>query len=60
MKLVELGQLRGRGLDDRVFETRHKLGIFLFTTASRTDLEPTQSYPMVIRRSFLGGKAAEA
>jgi hypothetical protein len=28
----------GYGLDDRGFETRQELGIFLFTTASRTDL----------------------
>jgi hypothetical protein len=32
----------GYGLDDRRFESRQGLGIFLFTTASRTALEPTQ------------------
>jgi hypothetical protein len=32
----------GHGLDDRWFESRQKLGIFLFTTASRLALEPTQ------------------
>jgi hypothetical protein len=32
----------GYGLDDRGFEARQGLGIFLFTTASRTALEPTQ------------------
>jgi hypothetical protein len=40
------GQLSGRalgyGLDDRWFESREGLGIFLFTTASRPALEPTQ------------------
>jgi hypothetical protein len=30
------------GLDDRWFESRQGMGIFLFTTASRTALEPTQ------------------
>jgi hypothetical protein len=29
-------------LDDREFETRQGLGIFIFTTASRPALEPTQ------------------
>jgi hypothetical protein len=42
----ELGQLSGialgYGLDDRGFESRQGLGIFLFTTASRAALEPTQ------------------
>jgi len=32
----------GYGLDDRGFESRQRLGIFLFTTASRTVLESTQ------------------
>jgi hypothetical protein len=32
----------GYGLDDRGFESRQGLGIFLFTTASRTALGPTQ------------------
>jgi hypothetical protein len=32
----------GYGLDDRVFESRHGLGIFLLTTASRPALWPTQ------------------
>jgi hypothetical protein len=32
----------GFGLDDRVFESRQGLGIFLFTTASRPTLGPTQ------------------
>jgi hypothetical protein len=30
------------GLDDREFDSRHGLGIFLFTTASRPALGPTQ------------------
>jgi hypothetical protein len=33
----------GYGLDDRGFESQQGLGIFLFTTASRLALEPTQS-----------------
>jgi hypothetical protein len=40
------GQLSGRaldyGLDDRGFESRQGLGIFLLTTASRSALGPTQ------------------
>jgi hypothetical protein len=32
----------GWGLDDRGFESRQGLGIFLFTTVSRQALEPTQ------------------
>jgi hypothetical protein len=32
----------GYGLDDRRFESRQGLGIFLFTTASRPTLGPTQ------------------
>jgi hypothetical protein len=32
----------GCGLDYRGFETRQRLGIFLFTTASRPALGPTQ------------------
>jgi hypothetical protein len=32
----------GYGLDDRRFESRQELGIFLFTTASRPALGPTQ------------------
>jgi hypothetical protein len=33
----------GYGLDDRGFESLQGLGIFLFTTASRPALRPTQS-----------------
>jgi hypothetical protein len=44
--LGELGYLSGMvlgyGLDDRGFKSRQRLGIFLFTTASRTALGPTQ------------------
>jgi hypothetical protein len=32
----------GYGLDDREYESRQGLGIFLFTTASRPALGPTQ------------------
>jgi hypothetical protein len=32
----------GYGLDDRGFESRQRLGIFLFITASRLALGPTQ------------------
>jgi hypothetical protein len=32
----------GYGLDDRGFESQQRLGIFLFTTASRLALGPTQ------------------
>jgi hypothetical protein len=42
----EPGQLSGialdYGLDDRGFESRQGLGIFLFTTTSRPALGPTQ------------------
>jgi hypothetical protein len=37
-----VGIALGYGLDDRVFKSRQRLGIFLFTTASRTALGPTQ------------------
>jgi hypothetical protein len=39
-----VGIALGYGLDDHVlgFDSRRGLGIFLFTTASRTALEPTQ------------------
>jgi hypothetical protein len=43
----------GYGLDDRGFESRQGLGIFLFTIVSRLDLWPTPS-------SYLMGKAARA
>jgi hypothetical protein len=36
------GVALGYGLDDRGFESLQGLGIFLFTTASRTALGPTQ------------------
>jgi len=32
----------GYGMDDWGFESRKRLGIFLFTTASRPALQPTQ------------------
>jgi hypothetical protein len=40
------------GLDDRGFESRQRLGIFLFTTASRT---VQVSYPVGTRRLFSWG-----
>jgi len=43
------------GLDDREFESRQGLGIFLFTIVSRPVLELTLP---PTRGSFLGGKAA--
>jgi len=50
-----IGIAMGYGLDDQ------GLGIFLFTTASRPALGPTQlPYPVVIRGSFPGSKAAGA
>jgi hypothetical protein len=36
------GMALGCGLHDRWFERRQNLGIFLFTTASRSSLGPTQ------------------
>jgi hypothetical protein len=39
---LEAGIVQGYGLDDPVFESRQGLGIYLFTTASRTALGPTQ------------------
>jgi len=36
------GTALGYGLDDRVFESWQSLGIFLFTTASKPVLGPTQ------------------
>jgi hypothetical protein len=39
---ISVGIALGNGLDDRGFESRLGLGIFLFTTASRTALRPTQ------------------
>jgi hypothetical protein len=49
-----------RGLDDRGFETRQGLIIFVLTTAFRTALPPPHpaSYPMGTRGSFPAGKAA--
>jgi hypothetical protein len=45
-QLQESGELSGTvlgyGLDDRGFDSRYGLGIFLFTTASRLALGPTQ------------------
>jgi hypothetical protein len=42
------------------FDSRRGLGIFLFTTASRPAVSHPASYPMGIRGSFPGGKAAGA
>jgi hypothetical protein len=47
----------GYGVDDRRFEFRQRLGIFLFTTASRPALGAhPASYPMGNMGSFSGGK----
>jgi hypothetical protein len=51
----------GYGLDDRGFESRQGLGMFLFTAVSRPALGYTRgSYTMDVRSSFPWGKAAEA
>jgi hypothetical protein len=51
----------GYGLNNRGFESRQGLGIFLFTTASRPALGPIQSsIQWVAGGSFLGRKAAGA
>jgi hypothetical protein len=51
----------GYGLDDLEFESLHGLGTFLFTTASRTALGPTQPpIQRVPKGSFPGGKAVVA
>jgi hypothetical protein len=39
---ASFGNKLGYGLDDRGFESRYWLGIFLFTAASRTALGTTQ------------------
>jgi hypothetical protein len=55
------GIAMGYGLDNRKFESQKGLGIFLFTTASRPILGPTQSrIQYVPGGSFSGGKAAGA
>jgi hypothetical protein len=46
----------GYGRNDRGFESRQELGIFLFITASKPALEPTQ---YVTGSLFSGGKNAE-
>jgi len=54
---LDIGIALGYGLDGRAFESRQGLGIFLFTTVSRSALEPT---PPLIRwvtgALFLGVK----
>jgi hypothetical protein len=40
--LLYLGIMLRCGLDDREFDSRRALGIFLLTTASKPALEPTQ------------------
>jgi len=39
---INSGIALGYGMDDRGFDSRRGLGIFLFTTASRPALEPTK------------------
>jgi hypothetical protein len=56
-----IGIAMGYGLDEQGLESRQGLGIFLFITASRPALGPTQlPYPVGIRGSFPGSKAAGA
>jgi hypothetical protein len=51
----------GYGLDDRGFESRQGMGIFLFTTASRPALRPIQPPIQWVPGALsLGGKAAGA
>jgi hypothetical protein len=55
------GTALGYGLDDRVFESWQSLGIFLFTTASKPVLGPTQAfYPMGTNGFLPGSKVAGA
>jgi hypothetical protein len=42
----------GYGLDDRGFESRQRLGIFLFTTESRTALGPIQPHILCAPRAL--------
>jgi hypothetical protein len=51
------GTALGYRLNDRGFESRQGLGIFIFTTASGTH---PASYAMGTRSYFSGGKAAGA
>jgi hypothetical protein len=57
---MEPGQLSGialgYGMDERGFESRQGLGIFLFTTATRPVLGPTQPPIQVLRALSLGVK----
>jgi hypothetical protein len=41
-KFTNVGTALGYELDDRGYESRQGLGIFLFTTASRLGLKPIQ------------------
>jgi hypothetical protein len=50
----------GYGLDDRGFDSWQRLGIFLFTTASRPALGPTQPPIQWVQGAFPGSKAAGA
>jgi hypothetical protein len=51
----------GYGLEDRGFDSRQGLGIFLSTTVSRPALEPTQPPIQGVPRGyFLWGNAAGA
>jgi hypothetical protein len=57
--IVQPGQLSGialgYGLDDRGFEYRYGLGIFLFTNMSRTALGPTHPPIQWVRGLFTWG-----
>jgi hypothetical protein len=61
LDLVGVQEVRATGWTIGVlgFDSRREVGIFLFTTASRTALGPTQP-PLGTRGSFPGGKAAGA
>jgi hypothetical protein len=58
---LEPGQLSGiaigYGLDERGFEHRQGLGIFLFTSESRLDLRPTEPPIQRVPGAFSVGKA---
>jgi hypothetical protein len=50
----------GYGLDDWGFDSRQRLGIFLFTTVSRPALGPTQTPIHWVLGALPGSKAAGA
>jgi hypothetical protein len=54
--IIHISQL-GYGLDDRVFESRQGLGIFLFITESRQALGPIQPIQWIAGALFPGSEA---